>query len=58
VDAVFVPAAEQTAALRIRKWFSYGGFLARRLLFHARALLSTAASGLLWRLKKGSVSGL
>ena len=58
VDAVFVPAAQQTPRLRIRKWATYGGFLARRLLFHTRALLSTAASGLLWWLKKRTISGL
>jgi hypothetical protein len=58
VDAVFVPAAELTPALRIRKWAAYVGFLARRLLFHARALLSTAASGLLWWLKKGTINEL
>jgi hypothetical protein len=57
VDAVFVPAAQQTPRLRIRKWAAYGGFLARRLLFHTRALLSTVASGLLWWLKKGRITG-
>jgi hypothetical protein len=49
LDSVFIPKEQMTWGLRLRKRWQYARYVARRGLFHARALLPTVARMLMTR---------
>ena len=57
VDAVCIPAEQLTLGRRMLKYARTARFLARRAVFHTRALAGLLQSGVRWRMRFSGLSG-